>query len=128
MYSISLLIAAGCMVFLYNTQHPINVAIRAGLQHMPAEELKRSLVMRASARIRLALGLAIMITVTIAGYRVPVEIGNMIAASQDRQVELQSARLSSRLAAEKRHVEGMIETFGGTDGYLTYLQSVKSVN
>lgn len=128
MYSISLLIAVGCMVFLYITQHPINVAFRAGLQNLPPEELKRSTVMRVSARIRLLLGLAIMITATITGYRVPVEIGNMIAASQDRQAQLQSDRLSNRLATEKRHVDSMIDTFGGTDGYLTYLKSVKSVN
>jgi len=128
MYSISLLIAAGCMVFLYRTQNPVNVAFRSGLQNLPIEELKRSPVMRIAARIRLALGLVIMIMVTIAGYRVPVEIGNMIAAAQERQVKLQSVRLSNRLAAEKRHVESMIDTFGGTDGYLTYLNSARSVN
>jgi hypothetical protein len=128
MYSISLLIAAGCMVFLYSTQHPANVVVRSGLQNLALEELKRSDVMRIAARIRLVLGLMVMITVTIAGYRVPVEIGNMIATAQERQVQLQSARHSNRLAAEKRHVESMIETFGGADGYLTYLQSVRNVN
>jgi hypothetical protein len=128
MYSISLLIAAGCMVFLYSTQRPDRVAFRSGLQNLPPEELKRSDVMRIAARIRLVLGMMVMITVTIAGYRVPVEMGNMIATSQERQVKLQEERLSNRLAAEKRHVESMIETFGGTDGYLAYLQSVRSVN
>jgi hypothetical protein len=128
MYSISLLIAAGCMVFLYSTQRPDRVAFRSGLQNLPPEELKRSDVMRIAARIRLVLGMMVMITVTIAGYRVPVEMGNMIATSQERQVQLQDARLSNRLAAEKRHVESMIETFGGSDGYLAYLQSVRSVN
>ena len=128
MYSISLLIAAGCMVFLYGSQHPVNVAFRAGLQSMPIEELKRSTVMRVAARIRLVLGMAIMITVTIAGYRVPVEIGQVITSAQEQQAQLQGKRLKNRLEAEKRHVESMIDTFGGTEGYLTYLQSVRSVN
>lgn len=128
MYSISLLIAAGCMVFLYGSQHPVNVAFRAGLQSVPIEELKRSTVMRVAARIRLVLGMAIMITVTIAGYRVPVEIGQVITSAQEQQAQLQGKRLKNRLAAEKRHVESMIDTFGGTEGYLAYLQSVRSVN
>lgn len=128
MYSISLFIAVGCMVFLYGSQHPVNVAFRAGLQHLPTEELKRSPVMRIAARIRLVLGMAIMITVTIAGYRVPVEIGQVITSAQEQQARLQVKRLNNRLSAEKRHVESMIDTFGGTDGYLTYLQSVRNVN
>lgn len=120
MYSISLFVVALCVVFVYRAQHPHVVIRRAGL-NPENPEVWRQPVMRFAARVRLAAGLVIMMLVVVASYRLPVEIGQMLTASQDRQVELQAQRLTNRFKAEKQHVDQMIGTLGSREGYLIYL-------
>lgn len=128
MYSISLFIAALCVVFLYRAQHPEAVAIRAGLIQLSLPELKRNPVMRVALRIRAVLGATAMLLFVVTGYVVPVEIGQALATAQERQSQLQMDRFQQRLTAEKRHAVSMIDALGGQANYLTYLQSVRNVN
>ncbi|MCK2122143.1 hypothetical protein [Pseudomonas sp. PNPG3] len=122
MYSISLFVTALCMVFVYRAQRSDLVIARAGLNR-ENPEVWRQPVMRFAARVRLLAGLTVMVLVVLASYRLPIEIGQMITSAQNRQFELQEQRLVNRLAAEKRHTAEMIETFGGRDGFLSYLSS-----
>ncbi|MDG9809512.1 MULTISPECIES: hypothetical protein [Pseudomonas] len=112
------------MVFIYRAQHPSVVIVRSGLNPQNPEVLRQP-VMRFAARVRLMVGALIMVLVVTGSYKLPIEIGQVITAAQERQSQLAQARLSYRLQAEKRHTDEMIEALGGADGYLAYLSAQK---
>lgn len=120
MYSISLFVTALCMVFVYRAQHPELIIYRAGLNR-DNPETWRNPVMRFGARVRLVMGMLIMLLVVSGSYQLPIEIGQIITTAQARQVQQQNERVTYRLSAEKRHAEEMMEALGGADAYLSYL-------
>lgn len=83
-------------------------------------------VPRIAKRVRVGLGAVIMILSVSTGYLLPVEVGDGLSVMAQRQHRQQEAKTERRMDAEQRHVARMIEIFGGTDGYLTYLSGKTS--
>lgn len=77
-------------------------------------------------RVRVTLGAVIMVLAVSTGYLLPVEVGHGLSVMAQRQHAQQEARTERRMAAEQRHTARMIEIFGGTEGYLTYLSGKTS--
>jgi len=106
MLSIAAIVLCLALVFVYRAMHPA---------YHPIPALAK--------RVRLGLGVLIMILSVAAGYGLPVEVGRGLQRLNEHQVQQQSDRSERRMAAEQRHAARMIEIFGSADAYLTYLNS-----
>lgn len=112
MLSIAMLVLTIGLMFIYTLLHP---------DRQPIEEGKKL-----ARRIRIGvLGVIMALGVTV-GYLLPVEVGQGFTRLSERQSEQQIARAELRMDAERRHVARMIEVFGGTERYLSYLNSEKA--
>ncbi|RUT30884.1 hypothetical protein WG29040_23380 [Pseudomonas sp. PAMC 29040] len=76
-------------------------------------------------RFRVGVGAIIMVLSVTTGYLFPVEVGNALHRQQQYQSELQSQRAERKMTSEQRHATRMIEIFGNTERYLTYLSAKK---
>lgn len=111
MLSIAMLALTVGLMFVYAAFHPDKQPIEAGKQ--------------LARRIRIGLLSLIMLLSVTVGYQLPVEVGEGFTSLSQRQSEQQSERAERKMAAEQRHVARMIEIFGGTDRYLSYLNTGK---
>jgi hypothetical protein len=109
MLSIAAIVLCLALTFCYRALNPA---------HHPVPTIAK--------RVRVALGAVIMILSVTTGYLLPVEVGDGLSVMAYRQQQQQETRMERRMAAEKRHVTQMIEIFGGTEGYLTYLSGKTS--
>ena len=109
MLSIATVVLCLALVFMYRAMHP-------ALHPIP----------RIAKRVRVGIGLVIMVLSVSVGYLFPVEVGRGIERLENHQMQLQIERADRRMTSEQRHAERMIEIFGSADAYLTYLRSKNS--
>lgn len=101
-----LMVAAGCAAYFYQSLNP---------KAHPYPKL--------AARVRIPVGGLVMILVTIAAYRMPIELSVSIQSYQQRLVQTAIDRKRQLAATEVRHTRDMIRVLGGHDKYLAYLHS-----
>lgn len=106
MLSIAAIVLCLALVFAYRALHP-------AYHNVP----------KLATRVRVGIGVLIMLLSVAAGYGLPVEVGRGLQRLNEHQVQQQSDRTELRMAAEQRHAARMIEIFGSADAYLTYLNS-----
>lgn len=109
MTSIALFVLCIALTFVYRALHP-------AFHEEP----------KLAKRFRVGVGAIIMVLSVTVGYLFPVEIGRALHNQQQYQSQLQVERTEHRIASEQRHATRMIEIFGSTDKYLTYLTAKKS--